>query len=148
MLGLQESEGLPVTTIREAMLLRELRHANVLHLRSVHIDTWHEGYTLSLVFEFVDHDGHEMMQCQKGFGPAGAPRLAVQHFPPEMVRSMLWQLLRGLDYLHQNWIIHRDLKPSNLLVTGVDHPEPGAPPPPPRTATPRVRGRPATSPTA
>lgn len=122
---------MPVTTIREAMLLRELRHPNVLHLHAVHIDTWQEGsFTLSLVFEFVDHDVHEMMQCQKGFGAAGQPRLPVQHFPGEMVRSMLWQLLQGLAYLHQSWIIHRDLKPSNLLVSGVEHPKPGAPSPP------------------
>ena len=29
---------------------------------------------------------------------------------------MLWQILRALDYLHQNGIVHRDLKPANLLI--------------------------------
>jgi cyclin-dependent kinase 8/11 len=29
---------------------------------------------------------------------------------PYTVKSVLWQLLNGLSFMHQNWIIHRDLK--------------------------------------
>jgi serine/threonine protein kinase len=58
----QESEGVPLATIREAHLLKELDHPNILHLETVYINTSTEDLTLSLVFEFVDHDLHEMMQ--------------------------------------------------------------------------------------
>ena len=36
--------------------------------------------------------------------------------PLTTVRELFYQLLLGVDYLHQNDIIHRDLKPQNLLL--------------------------------
>jgi cyclin-dependent kinase 8/11 len=38
-----------------------------------------------------------------------------------MIKSILFQLLNGLFYLHQNWVIHRDLKPANIMVTSSGH---------------------------
>uniref|UniRef100_A0A6I8S2Q0 Cyclin-dependent kinase 14 n=1 Tax=Xenopus tropicalis TaxID=8364 RepID=A0A6I8S2Q0_XENTR len=36
---------------------------------------------------------------------------------PENVKLFLFQLLRGLSYIHQGHILHRDLKPQNLLIS-------------------------------
>ena len=127
--GVQGSEGIPLTTVREAMLLRELQHPNVLTLHQVFVhNTGSADFIVSLIFEFVDHDVHEMMQSQKGYLGSGQPQQRpLQHFPAAMVRSLFFQLVSGLNYLHQNWIIHRDLKPSNLLVTSADSVLPGVP---------------------
>ena len=33
------------------------------------------------------------------------------------LQLFLYQLLRGLSYIHQRYILHRDLKPQNLLIS-------------------------------
>uniref|UniRef100_A0A8C8C7S1 Cyclin-dependent kinase 8 n=1 Tax=Oncorhynchus tshawytscha TaxID=74940 RepID=A0A8C8C7S1_ONCTS len=38
--------------------------------------------------------------------------------PRGMVKSLLYQILDGIHYLHANWVLHRDLKPANILVMG------------------------------
>lgn len=46
---LQEEEGAPFTAIREASLLKELKHSNIVTLH----DIVHTRETLTFVFEYV-----------------------------------------------------------------------------------------------
>lgn len=39
-----------------------------------------------------------------------------QHLSDEHVQFFIYQLLRGIKYLHSARVLHRDLKPRNLLV--------------------------------
>ncbi|XP_014677898.1 PREDICTED: LOW QUALITY PROTEIN: cyclin-dependent kinase 6-like, partial [Priapulus caudatus] len=59
-----------------------------------------------LVFEYIRQD--------LGHVPERAPSTGV---PPERIRDLTEDLLRGVDFLHTHRIVHRDLKPQNLLVT-------------------------------
>ncbi|XP_070570937.1 cyclin-dependent kinase 14-like [Ptychodera flava] len=100
---LQEEEGAPFTAIREASLLKGLKHANIVILH----DIIHTKTTLTFVFEFVHTDLSIYLERHSG------------GLNPHNCRLLLFQLLRGLAYIHQRRILHRDLKPQNLLISEV-----------------------------
>jgi cyclin-dependent kinase 8/11 len=101
--------GLSQSAIREMALCTELSHPNVVHLAEIIL----EDKCVFMVFEYCEHDLlqiiHHHTQPQR------------RAIPASMIRSILFQLLNGLFYLHQNWVIHRDLKPANIMVTSSGH---------------------------
>ena len=86
-------------------LCSELEHANVVQLEEIIL----EDKCIFMVFEYTEHDLLQIIHYH-----SQPQRRAI---PASMVRSILFQLLNGLLYLHTNWVLHRDLKPANILVT-------------------------------
>lgn len=73
--------------------------------------------SLSLAFDYAEHDLYELVRHHR-------EKARSRSMEPYAVKSLLWQLLKGLAYLHRHAVMHRDLKPSNVLVMG-DGPEHG-----------------------
>ena len=89
------------TTLREIKLLKNAVHPNIVRL----LEAFKRKQRLYLVFEYCETTVLELLE-KSGTG-----------LNPEDAKEIAFQMLRGVEFLHQNHIIHRDLKPENLLVT-------------------------------
>lgn len=86
-------------TLREIQLLRHMRHENIIDI----VDMWEHGNDIYIAETLMEADMHQIIRSG-------------QHLSDDHFQFFIWQLLKGLKYMHSMQVIHRDLKPSNLLV--------------------------------
>lgn len=97
--------GISQSAIREMSLCRELNYKNIIKV----IDIALENKSIYMIFEFCEHDLLQIIHFHSHPDNGKIPEFTI--------KSLIWQILNGVTYLHKNWIIHRDLKPANIMVS-------------------------------
>ncbi|KXZ52035.1 CDKG1 protein [Gonium pectorale] len=94
--------GLSDSTIREISSLRELQHENIVRLKDIIATV--SGSHVHLVLEYLHCDLRQFLDQRVEASDMGR------------IKSIVFQILRGISYAHANSIMHRDLKPQNILI--------------------------------
>ncbi|XP_038058935.1 mitogen-activated protein kinase 1-like [Patiria miniata] len=90
-------------TLREIKILTRFRHENIINIQDIiHANSIDELKDVYIVQSLMETDLYKLLKTQK---------LSNDH-----ICYFLYQILRGLKYIHSANVLHRDLKPSNLLL--------------------------------
>jgi len=91
--------------LREVKLLRHFVHENIIGLYDLITPESGNYDDIYIVFDFMETDMHQIIYSKN-------------ELTDEHIQYFVYQLLRGLKFIHSSHVIHRDLKPSNLLLNG------------------------------
>ncbi|XWS74225.1 hypothetical protein CRYUN_Cryun02cG0197600 [Craigia yunnanensis] len=91
-------------TLREIKLLCHMDHDNIVKIKDIIMPAEREKFNdVYIAYELMETDLHQIIRSS-------------QPLTDDHCQYFLYQLLRGLKYIHSANVLHRDLKPSNLLL--------------------------------
>jgi serine/threonine protein kinase len=90
--------------LREIKLLRLLKHPDIVEIKHIMLPPSPRDFKdIYVVFELMETDLHQVIKAN-------------DDLTPEHHQFFLYQMLRGLKYIHSAKVFHRDLKPKNILA--------------------------------
>ncbi|KAF9882924.1 MAPK protein hog1 [Aspergillus nanangensis] len=84
---------------REIRLLNQLQHGNLISFSDIYISPAEDIYFIT---DLLVTDLDRLMKAK--------------HLEPDLTRYIVYQILRGLKYIHSAGVVHGDLRPSKLLL--------------------------------
>ena len=105
-INIRNSEAFPLSAIREITILKNYHHPNIVKFIDTFIEKPKQNKrgNVSLVYEYAQHDLGSLIKENIDFDL-------------NCIKSIMFQLLNGVKYIHDNFILHRDIKPANILIT-------------------------------
>ena len=102
---INSNEGIPLNAVREMSVLSGLNHINIVKLieTSINSPTKKKKGFVSIIYEYIDHDISSLLQSKFIFSL-------------QSIKLILYQILKGVQYLHGKSILHRDIKTANILI--------------------------------
>ena len=96
-------EGIPSTTIREITNLKYCSHPNILSL----INVYFYQDQIELVLDCCESDLRNFINKYQDI-----PKT----YNKETIKNIIYQIIKGVSFMHSQAIVHRDLKPGNILI--------------------------------
>lgn len=91
--------------LREVIFLKSLpNHPHLVPAYDIFLDPLSKK--LHIAMEYMDGNLYQLMKTREH-----------KPFDGSSVKSILFQILAGLEHIHENSFFHRDIKPENILVT-------------------------------
>ncbi|KIX04058.1 uncharacterized protein Z518_07611 [Rhinocladiella mackenziei CBS 650.93] len=95
----------PCLELREVIFLRTLpTHAHLVPALDIFLDPFSKK--LHICMEYMDGNLYQLMKARDH-----------KCMDAKSVKSILYQILSGLDHIHTHNFFHRDIKPENILVS-------------------------------
>jgi len=91
--------------LREIRILTAVEHPNVMTLNNIVLSQDDKGIVLNLITDLMDKDLAMTMK-----------HLPLGRLTETTCQMAFYEILCGIDYLHDNNVLHRDLKPGNILI--------------------------------